>query len=375
MKKLLVLIAVVAQCASGQPAQSLSTAPAPDRKAASDLSRAPLGDAIRSLQEVGAPSTEPVPPPITIKPPTSAVPALQPVPSAVEVPRGYKAPVIPLSRTAQGALNTGRAWASEPSAATLGADGRVLYTFGQGLPEVVCAPFRVCVVELQAGERIIGPPQAGDTVRWAITPASMGEGLAQTELIVIKPNQDGLDTNLVVATSRRMYYLRLVSRSVDYVARVAFTYPEDAKNAWAAHDVAQAQKERRAEANKGEEMAAGGIESLFFDYVYEGSDDELKPARTFDDGTKTYVQMSSLLRNKELPNLIVIGSNGKPEIVNYRVKGTLYIVDRLFDRAALLLGVGSSQRKIVIVRATAKRSFKWPWQKDEFESLRLGEAQ
>ena len=37
-------------------------------------------------------------------------------------------------------------------------------------------------------------------------------------------------------------------------------------------------------------------------------------------------------------------------MVNYRVKGDTYIVDRLFDRAALLLGVGKHQEKVEITR-------------------------
>jgi type IV secretory pathway VirB9-like protein len=37
-------------------------------------------------------------------------------------------------------------------------------------------------------------------------------------------------------------------------------------------------------------------------------------------------------------------------MVNYRVKDNIYIVDRLFDRAALLLGVGKHQTKVEIVR-------------------------
>src|SRR5215475_8197750 len=53
---------------------------------------------------------------------------------------------------------------------------------------------------------------------------------------------------------------------------------------------------------------------------------------------KTYVQMNPSVKNREAPALVVIGSDGKQEMVNYRVKNDIYIVDRLFDRAALILG-------------------------------------
>jgi type IV secretory pathway VirB9-like protein len=40
------------------------------------------------------------------------------------------------------------------------------------------------------------------------------------------------------------------------------------------------------------------------------------------------------------------------EMVNYRVKGDMYIVDRLFNRAALIVGVGKHARKVEITRKT-----------------------
>ena len=46
-------------------------------------------------------------------------------------------------------------------------------------------------------------------------------------MIILKPQMPGLDTNLLITTDRRAYYLRLISKPEDYVARVAFAYPED----------------------------------------------------------------------------------------------------------------------------------------------------
>jgi type IV secretory pathway VirB9-like protein len=53
--------------------------------------------------------------------------------------------------------------------------------------------------------------------------------------------------------------------------------------------------------------------------------------------------------HRELPVLVVKGPNGS-EMVNYRVKDNMYIVDRLFDRAALLLGSGKHQVKVELIR-------------------------
>ena len=64
---------------------------------------------------------------------------------------------------------------------------------------------------------------------------------------------------------------------------------------------------------------------------------------------KTYIQMPDEAIHRELPVLVVKTADGS-EMVNYRVKDNIYIVDRLFDRAALLLGVGKHQTKVEIVR-------------------------
>ncbi len=49
--------------------------------------------------------------------------------------------------------------------------------------------------------------------------------------------------------------------------------------------------------------------------------------------------------------LVVLGNDGKGEMTNYRVRDQTYIVDRLFDRANLVLGAGKKAQKVEISRA------------------------
>jgi type IV secretion system protein VirB9 len=71
----------------------------------------------------------------------------------------------------------------------------------------------------------------------------------------------------------------------------------------------------------------------------------------FDDGQKTYIFMPNPERFHETPALLISVKGKKNEIVNYRVDKDRYIVDRLFNRAVLLVGVGKQQQKVEIVRA------------------------
>ena len=162
-------------------------------------------------------------------------------PDGAAVPKDFHPRAdVPLSPTGAEAVRVSDQWATGRNEPLPGPDGRVLYAYGAGLPIIVCAPLRVCIIELQAGEKIIGEPQIGDSVRWNLSPATYGQADSTTSLVVLKPLESGLDTNLLVTTDRRAYYFRLVSKPRDYVARVAFSYPEeDNSEKWKQHMVQQ----------------------------------------------------------------------------------------------------------------------------------------
>ncbi len=275
-----------------------------------------------------------------------------PIPSELSgVPKGFTSRTdIPLTPTAREAVRVSERWQDENTPPTSGSDGRVLYSFGVGLPTVVCAPLRVCIIELQAGERIEGEPQIGDSVRWNISPAMYGKGDQATPVLVLKPQTAGLDTNLLVTTDRRAYYLRLISKPTDYVARVGFQYPDDDSAArWQQHLQEQRLAEKEAKRSAEVVPAVVAIERMNFGYSLKGGKG-IRPVRVFDDGAKTYIQMPSELQHKEAPVLLVLGSDGKGTMTNYRVNRQIYIVDRLFDRAQLLLGSGKKAQKVEIKR-------------------------
>jgi len=257
---------------------------------------------------------------------------------------------VPLTETALEALRVSEHWQGESNTPSPGPDGRVIYSYGAGLPTIVCAPLRVCMIELQAGERVVGEPHIGDSVRWNISPAMYGTGGQSTAVIILKPQTPGLDTNLLITTDRRAYYLRLISKPEEYVARVAFAYPEDDTRKWQ-EQLAEQQTLAKLEKHAAEvPPAIIAVEKVNFDYTIRGGNDHFRPSRVFDDGAKTYIQMPPELQYREAPILLVVGADGKEEMTNYRVKDQTYIVDRLFDRANLVLGSGKKVQKVEISR-------------------------
>jgi type IV secretion system protein VirB9 len=278
-------------------------------------------------------------------------PPAAPAAPALGTPKDFHPKDVPLNQSEREAIKVSERWRDEAAQPAAGSDGRVLYSFGSGLATVVCAPLRICIIELQSGERITGEPQIGDSVRWMISPAMYGAGEQATSIVVLKPQSPGLDTNLLIPTDRRAYYLRLISKPEDYVARVAFSYPEDDSAAkWQVQIAAQRAQEKLS--HRTAEIPGGMIaaERLNFGYRVSGGDDNIRPRRVFDDGAKTYIQMPAAMQHREAPALLVIGSDGKGEMTNYRVKEQTYIVDRLFDRAILVLGSGKKAQKVEITR-------------------------
>ena len=324
---------------SAQPPAGVKRVPPPPKNVPPLLQQYDFGGQLRTLED-----------PNTL--PSTATPELvTPTGPNGAVPKDFRPKTdIPLTATALEAVRVSEHWQAEKNPPSQGPDGRVMYSYGAGLPTIVCAPLRVCIIELQAGEKIVGEPHIGDSVRWNISPAIYGTGDQATAVIILKPQTPGLDTNLLITTDRRAYYLRLISKPEDYVARVAFAYPEDETRKFQ-QQLAEQQALAKQEKHAAEVPPAMiTVEKVNFDYTIRGGDENLRPVRVFDDGAKTYIQMAPELQHREAPVLLVVGKDGKGEMTNYRVKDQTYIVDRLFDRANLVLGSGKKAQKVEISR-------------------------
>jgi type IV secretion system protein VirB9 len=246
-----------------------------------------------------------------------------------------------------------RAWKAGESAPIIRTTEFIQYPYGLTEAIVVCEPLRVCDVELEAGEEIQNV-SIGDSTRWLAHPAFSGAREALTPHIMIKPTEYGIVTNAIVTTNRRTYYLGLVSKTKGdpgYVRRVKFYYPQDL--------VEQANgtfRARAAVARRGpDSVVARGprltVDRLSFAYeIVGGQGLPWRPVRVFDDGQHVYIQMPASVQASEAPALLVQSRGGEPALVNYRVRLPYYVVDRLFDTAILIVGVGRHQDRVTIQR-------------------------
>lgn len=216
-----------------------------------------------------------------------------------------------------------------------------VYPFSDGaIYRLYAAPERISDIALQPGETL-SAVAAGDTVRWTVGDTTSGSGEGKRTHILVKPFSAGLSTNLVITTDRRVYRVQLTSRAGASMAAIRWTYPADELLALA----------RQRDAADAARPASAGveIERLNFGYEISGDRPAWRPLRAFDDGRQSWIEFPASIASGEAPPLFILGDDGKAELVNYRMAGKFYVVDRLFAAAELRLG-GKKQKIVRISR-------------------------
>ena len=284
------------------------------------------------LASVGSAAAQPMPPapsPSTTSIPSGVAPvAIAPV-SAIAPPAASRRRLLP-SPAELRVRAANRAATLEP--ATSGYINAVqVYPFSEGsVYHVLTAPGQVTDIGLQPGETL-GAVAAGDTVRWVIGDTTSGAGESRRTHVLVKPFAPGLATNIIITTDRRTYHLSLTSAGRSAMVAVSWTYPQDQLIALkAAADRARA----------AQPVATGlSVDQLHFDYVISGDRPVWRPVRAFDDGRQTFIEFPPDLGTGEAPPLFLVDAKGSAQLVNYRVQGRYYVVDRLFETAELRLGL------------------------------------
>jgi type IV secretion system protein VirB9 len=287
--------------------------------------------AIRFDSEAFKPATVEVDPPKPLK--VVAVPQPLALPGQLQPPpsRHAKTETTPPPARVEAA---NRAAILEPTAHGY-INAVQIYPFSEGaLYRLYAAPEQVTDIGLQPGETL-SSVSAGDTVRWVVGDTTSGAGTGKQVHVLVKPFAAGLRTNLVIMTDRRSYHLVLESTDRTSMAAISWSYPQDQLVAL---------REQNARAEAAAPVAQGlALADLRFRYEITGDEPPWRPVRAFDDGNKVYIEFPRRIDQGEAPPLFVVGPMGDNQLVNYRVRGNYYIVDRLFGAAELRLGQDPQQ--------------------------------
>ena len=273
---------------------------------------------------------DPAPPPV--EPGSTARPYPEAVAQAEPPRRGRAETPPPETPSGRAAI----AQANRSARAASSADGFVggVQVFGWSdgrVYEVWTAPLRVTTLTLAPGETVTAKA-AGDTVRWQIGESKSGAGASSRTHVLIKPLQAGLETNLVLTTSQRVYLLTLRSGAADaFNAAIAWDYGFAASSRPVADPLSGLPPvDVQAATPQGPLDARYRIEA-------RGRSPRWAPTAVFNDGARTFITLSPGASIDEAPALFVRAGE-ELQLVNYRQADGVLIVDRLFDEAELRLG-------------------------------------
>ena len=286
---------------------------------------------------------------ISVPRPGTAQQPPAPAPPEPATPATTRAPADSTAEARDPIVAATRAYHASGIARTVIQGDAVTFPFGHAQPTITCTVLRACIIELEPGEIVLSRI-SGDTERWEIEPAPAGPD-GRTVLVVVKPRDCDITTNLVLATDRRLYDLTLDSPPCRghatnpehaYARHVRFYYPDDLLARWAQP------------ATPSPVQIGADVLALNFGYrVKKDRQFPWAPAQVFDDGAHVYVKLPPEARHAEAPVLLVLQSDGSRILINYSVVGgDTYVTDRLFDRAVLVAGVDGQERRVLIERAT-----------------------
>jgi type IV secretion system protein VirB9 len=197
---------------------------------------------------------------------------------------------------------------------------------------LVCKILSLSVIQLENGEVPIGVPYLSDTLRWEITGDvwRTADGLS-VQLIMIKPLESGLSTNMILVTNQRIYQFVLTSTRDSYMPMVKFRYP-NSKNKFITAETLQ-QKTEKLETDEQNQytsynyrIVSGWAFSGWFKPVWQ-------PLEAWDDGHKTYIRLPRGVLQREYPTVF----EKSRYIINYRVSENVIVLDKLISEVTLRL--------------------------------------
>jgi type IV secretion system protein VirB9 len=262
-----------------------------------------------------------------------------------------------LSQRELHSITLAKEWLDNGNKSFRGEDGSVSFLYGATMPRIIVAPLKITDIQFQVGEKI-KDVQLGDTTRWMTSPSISGDGKNQISHLLVKTTDVGLETTLFVSTNKRTYHMNLFSRKYEYMPIVGFKYKDEINQKWDAYNNHFKKEKKIQQASKSFKITSAlskNIDSLDFEYTITG-ETSWKPLRVYNDGIKTYIQMPSSMKYQEAPIFMVLDKGDNNQLVNYRLKENNYIVDKLFKKGMLIIGVGEDQEKIIITQKGLKQS-------------------
>ncbi len=225
-------------------------------------------------------------------------------------------------------------------------NGIVQYNFLDGkIYDIFTTPGHVTDIRLSPGESISGKAAIGDSESWQIDTAVSSENGRSVTHIYVKPVTIGIETSMIIPTDQRTYYINLKSFESMHMVGVRWNYPGVMTFG---SDIATSTS--NIDGSKTEITISP--DALHTKYKISGSNTIWRPTAVFDDGIHTYFQFDPRFSNSAgAPALYLLpsplASEKNIEVINYVVKGNMYITDFVLqDKQTWLLMNDKAKVKI-----------------------------
>ena len=267
--------------------------------------------------------------------------------------------------------------------------GLVTFTYGSGIPTVVCALLELTDLAFEKGESILSG-QLGYSVRWNIESAISGSANDSVEHLIVKPLEAGLKTSMLITTDRRTYHIRLKSTEADFMPAVVFSYPNSLKLPSEKHHgddsylqytsdyVSNEDHDDNSETNsslknyssvqnvsyEGNSRPTLNVAATYndstqrrnYNYSVDG-DSKIIPQNVYDDGKRTFIVMNNPINSSYLPVLQEISSESflffgedKTNTVNFTYFDNTFVVDGIYSHLRLISKNGEEKQSADVVR-------------------------
>lgn len=220
--------------------------------------------------------------------------------------------------------------------------GKMFYDYDENFVyEIYCAPYRITDIELEPGEEILETPFVSEPEVWQVgAGVSKYKGL-DVQHFFVKPSYSKLTTTMIIITNRRIYHILLKSFKDDYMAMVKWNYPVQ---------MPYTIKSEMAHPDSKIKTVLEGVSPEFLSFDYKMKYSPFKkpiwlPTRVYDDGRKTYIELNERVLSSELPGLF----DQKNNIINYRVRKNILIIDSLITKVTLKL----NKSKVIVEKKKA----------------------
>ena len=205
--------------------------------------------------------------------------------------------------------------------------------------KIFLTPLNITDIRLEDRETVVSIV-LGDVNNWNAETIQTSENVNGEDKLIthvlLRPLNTNIQTDCMVATDSRIYYLKLYSTPTTYMTAVEWTYRSSTpKNGSITPKVNEVKD---------------SFDNLNFNYVIKG-DEQYKPQRAFSDTKRTYIQFANdFYSSTYAPVPYLENVNGDRSIINFTQRGITYTLPLILKNGEKIVLIDDGKDMATIMR-------------------------